>query len=106
MVSVDVKHYVYLFLSWFQKRTELVSKEDGGELDSHEEVRLSFAGSRRDQEEGGGAGPSGKPRRIQEQRGGARLRKRLLLLQLFLNSCTCYGHCPYDSVPHSGCVVH
>ena len=31
-------------------------QEEGGELDSHEEVRR-FCGSRRDQEEGGGAGP-------------------------------------------------
>ena len=31
-------------------------QEEGGELDSHEEVR-HFCGSRRDQEEGGGAGP-------------------------------------------------
>ena len=31
-------------------------EEEGGELDSHEEVR-HFWGSRRDQEEGGGAGP-------------------------------------------------
>ena len=43
--------------------------------------------SRRDQEEGGGAGPSRKPRRDQEQGGGAGLRKLdNLLLQLFLNS--------------------
>ena len=32
-------------------------QEEGGELDSHEEVR-HFCGSRRDQKEGGGAGPS------------------------------------------------
>ena len=44
--------------------------------------------SRRDQEEGGGAGPSREPRRDQEQGGGAGLRKLdSLLLQLFLNSC-------------------
>ena len=37
-------------------------QEEGGELDSHEEVKLicgpSSTGSGRDQEEGGGAGPS------------------------------------------------
>ena len=32
-------------------------QEEGGELDSHKEVRR-FCGSGRDQEEGGGAGPS------------------------------------------------
>ena len=32
-------------------------QEEGGELDSHEEVRR-FCGSRRDQEEGCGAGPT------------------------------------------------
>ena len=32
-------------------------QEEGGELNSHEEVRY-FRGSRREQEEGGGAGPS------------------------------------------------
>ena len=35
-------------------------------MDSHEEVR-HFCGSRRDQEERGGAGPSREPRRDQEQ---------------------------------------
>ena len=44
--------------------------------------------SRRDQEEGGGAGPSREPRRDQEQGGGAVLWKLdYVLLQLFLNSC-------------------
>ena len=32
-------------------------QEEGGELDSHEEVRR-FCGSKRDQEEAGGAGPT------------------------------------------------
>ena len=32
-------------------------QDEGGELDSHEEV-TRFCGSRRDQEEGGGAGPT------------------------------------------------
>ena len=40
------------------------------ELDSQEEVR-HFCGSRRDQEEGGGARPSSQPRRDHEQGGGA-----------------------------------
>ena len=39
-------------------------QEEGSELDSHEEVSL-INGSRRDQEEGGGAGPSREPRRDQ-----------------------------------------
>ena len=38
-------------------------KEEGGELDSHEEVR-HFCGSRRDQEEGGGAGRGAGPRKL------------------------------------------
>ena len=37
--------------------SSLVLQEEGGELDSHEEVR-HFCGSRWDQEEGGGAEPS------------------------------------------------
>ena len=41
-------------------------------MDSHEEVR-HFLGSRRDQEEGGGAGPSSYPRRDHEQGSGAGL---------------------------------
>ena len=42
---------------------------------------------RRDQEEGGGAGPSTEPRRDPEQGGGAELRKLdIPLLQFFLNS--------------------
>ena len=44
-------------------------------------------GSRRDQEEGGDAGPSREPRKDQEQGGGAGLRKLdCPLLQLLLNS--------------------
>ena len=47
-----------------------------------------ICGSRRDQEEGGGAGPSREPRRDQEQGGGAGLRKSdNRLFKLFLNSC-------------------
>ena len=42
-----------------------------------------ICGSRRDQEEGGGAGPSREPRRDQEQGGGAGLRK----LDFFCFSC-------------------
>ena len=58
---MDVKHHVYLY----------ANRE-----------------SRRDQEEGGGAGPSREPRRDQEQGGRAGLRKLdNLLLQLFLNNC-------------------
>ena len=88
MVSLDVKHHVYLLrvqevcesrgdrpslpsltslrfcgrkatLSQPLTRTRSESRrdqEEGGELDSYEEVR-HFWGSRRDQEEGGGAGP-------------------------------------------------
>ena len=58
-------------------------EEEGGELDSQEEVRL-ICGSRRDQEEGGGAGPSREPRKDQEQGGGAGLRK----LDFFSFSCS------------------
>ena len=46
IVSVDVKHHVYL---------------------------IEIQGSRRDQEEGGGAGHSSQPRRDHEQGGGAGL---------------------------------
>ena len=47
-----------------------------------------ICGSRRDEEEGGGAGPSRQPRRDQEEGGGAGLRKLFYrLLQPFLNSC-------------------
>ena len=51
VVSVGVKHRVYLFTIYYS------------------------SGSRRDQEEGGGAGPAREPRRDQEQGGGAGLRK-------------------------------
>ena len=45
-------------------------------------------GSRRDQEEGGDAGPSREPRKDQEQGGGAGFRKLdYSLLQLFLSRC-------------------
>ena len=58
-----------------------------GDLDSHEEVRLSFAGPGEIERKGGGAGPSRQSRRDQEQGGGAGLRKLdFLLLRLFLNS--------------------
>ena len=55
---------------------------------------LCASGSRRDQEEGGGAGPPREPRRDQEQGGGARLRKLdNPLLELFLNSCATDSLC-------------
>ena len=45
-------------------------------------------GSRRDQDEGGGTGPSRESRRDQEEGGGTGLWKLdYLLLQLFLKSC-------------------
>ena len=60
MVSVDVKHHVYL---------------------------IEIQGSRRDQEEGGGAGHSSQPRRDHEQGGGAGLRKLdFFRFGLFFNS--------------------
>ena len=44
-------------------------------------------GSRRDQEDGGGTGPSSWPRRDREQGGGAGLRKFVFFrFELFLNS--------------------
>ena len=42
MVSVDVKHHVYLLTTALSESRR--DQEVGGELDSHEEVRLSFAG--------------------------------------------------------------
>ena len=88
-------------------------QEEGGELDSHEEVRLSFAGAGdQDQEEGGGAGPSGEPRRDQEQGGGAGLRKLDLSFasELFLSSSAADIVLVSESAPHSSsdsnCVVH
>ena len=57
-------------------------QEEGGELDSHEKVRL-ICGSRRDQKEGGGAGPSRESRR--DQKLGSES-CTFLLLKLFLNS--------------------
>ena len=41
MVSVDVKHHVYLLTRFTESRRD---QEEGSELDSHEEVRLSLAG--------------------------------------------------------------
>ena len=77
-------------------------REERGELDCHEEIRLSFASpgeikrlevswtatkNRRDQEAGGGAGPSGS---AAQKRSRARMWSWALrvglLLQLFLNS--------------------
>ena len=61
-------------------------QEEGGELDSHEELDNHLRVQARSRG-GGGAGPSREPRRDQEQGGGAGLRKLdNLLLQLFLNS--------------------
>ena len=50
-------------------------------------THTTFRGARRDQEEGGGAGPSSQPRRDHEQGGGAGLRKLdFFRFGLFLNS--------------------
>ena len=75
-------------------------QEAGGELDSHEEVRLSFAGSKRDQEEGDGAGLSREPMRDQDQGCGAGLRKLDLSFASVVRQQLCYGYCPCDSAPH------
>ena len=64
-------------------------QEEGGEVSwTLMKNWTIICGSRRDQEEGGGAGPSREPWRDQEQRGGAGLGKLdTFLLQLFLTSC-------------------
>ena len=70
-------------------------------MDSCEEVRHSFAGSRRrDQEEGGGAaGPSTEPRRDQDKGGGAlgseswTTRHSFAAASLVVPQQQCYGHC-------------
>ena len=63
-------------------------------------------GFRRDQEEGGGAGPSSLPRRDHEQGGGAGLRKLdFFRFELFLNSSATdiVSVClPCDLVPKRG----
>ena len=59
-----------------------------------------ICGSRRDLQEGGGAGPSRVPRRDQEQGSGAGLGKsNNPLLQLFLDSCS--ANIVFVTVPHS-----
>ena len=82
-------------------------QEEGSELDSHEEVR-HFCGSRRGQEEGGGAGPLSWPRRDQEQGGGAGLESWTSFTSVGSQRWS-YGHCLCDSVLHSSwdsnCVV-
>ena len=83
MVSLDVKHHVYL-----PSTTESGRNQEGGGEWTLTKSWTIICGSRRDQEEGGGAEPSTEPRRDQEEGGGAGLRKLdYLLLQLFLNSC-------------------
>ena len=77
-------------------------QEEGGELDSHEEVKTVICGSRRDQEEGGGAGPSREPRSDQEQ--GLRCswaQKVGLSFASVVPRQLCYGHCVCGSAPHS-----
>ena len=62
-------------------------QEEGGELDSHEELNYHLRVQARSRG-GGGAGPSRQPTRDQEQGGGAGFRKLdYPLLQLFLNDC-------------------
>ena len=82
-------------------------QEEGGELDSNEEVR-HFYGSRRDQEEERGAGPTSQPRRDQEQGGGAGLLSWTSFASVVPQRRSC-GHCLCGSVQHSSwdrnCVV-
>ena len=56
--------------------------------------------SRRDQEEGGGAGPSREPMRDQDQGGGAGFRNLVSFASLLLQQL-CYKHCLCESAPHS-----
>ena len=73
-------------------------QEEGCELDSHKEVRR-FCGSRRDQEEGGGAGPAREPRIIMSREVELGLKVGLLLHQLFPNSGA--SDIVFVTVPHS-----
>ena len=85
MVSVDVKHHVYLLTQPTESPGEIKRRKVSLTLTKS---WARICGSRRDREEGGGAGPSREPGRDQEQGCGAGLRKLdYLLLQLFLNSC-------------------
>ena len=69
-------------------------QEKGGDLDSHDEVR-HFCGSRRDQEEEGGVGPTSQPRRDQEQGGGVGLESWTSFASV-VSQRRSYGHCLCD----------
>ena len=67
-----------------------IIEEEGGELDSHEEVRLSFAGPGEIKRREVRVPQSRQPRtERQEQGGGAGLQRKVgfLSIQLFPNSC-------------------
>ena len=98
MVSVDVKHHVYLLI-WLYTESRR-DQEEGGELDSHEEVRLSFAGPGEIKRRVAVLDPQLSPEEIKSRE-----------VELGSESWTsfasvvpqqqCRGHCPCDSAPHS-----
>ena len=83
MVSVDVKHHVYLLSE--SCRESRRDQEEGGELDSHEEVRLSFADPAEIKRREVVLGPQESPEEIKSRGGGAGLRKFRLV---FCFSCS------------------
>ena len=101
LTSEDIKHH-FIIISPTTPHVPLSEsrrdQEEGGDLDSHEEVRSGLSrrsqtvicGSRRDQGDGGGAGPSREPRIDQEQGGGAGLRKLDLSFTSVVPQQLCY----------------
>ena len=82
MVSVDVKHHVYLLSE--SCRESRRDQEEGRELDSHEEVGLSFAGKDGIKRRDVVLDPQESPE-IKSKGGGAGLRKFRLV---FCFSCS------------------
>ena len=75
-------------------------QEEGGELDSHEEVRLSFAGPGEIKRREGVLDPQESPEEIKSRE----VELSSESWTSFASAVTqqqCYGHCLCDSAPHS-----
>ena len=74
-------------------------QEEGRELDSHEEVRLSFAGPGEIKRREVALDPQESPEEIQSRED--ELGSENLTFASVVPQQQCYGHCPCDSAPHS-----
>ena len=99
MVYVDVKHHVYLLTT--ARSESRRDQEEGGELDSHDEVRLSFAGPGEIKWREVVLDPQESPEEIKKNREVELGSESWTFFASVVPQQQCCEHCPCDSAPPS-----